>query len=1085
MRKWVQKLAVCSIILSSLPYNIADASVVGEDNEITSGLIDSPIVAVNQEGTTNESDAEQTPIIEEAIVEEQPVVLESNQLTVEAIQENITEDPVEVSQDEKREFPTTRSTDQFKLLVTGGVDLGLDVEQSPSYHANEGLTVTMNGHVNPKYSGENIARLLKDDVVIVDYDGPKPNGYTFDARQHVNGDGEYRVQMEALKDFSNTNERSDNADLYFYVLTIKATAILEKLINPEATDFSFGNNREDQNSSITLSLTNTLTNETITGITIENLQNELDKLDTGDYSITNDSTVSRNTRPGVQISATDDATVYFKIEAGDVVVNHYVNGELIPFSTDNQSGKLGAEFITGALISDQLSILKPGYELDLTKSKPTVSGVYTKNVQTIDYYYKKKQTTITVQYLDEETLQPILGMNTEKIIGEFESDYTTEQKSAIGYEFVEVDPNGSPAIGFHGSENSIVTYIYKRVKTNLIVKHLDIKGQPISDVAANTTQTIGSYKEPYTAVQATIKGYRYVRLDIASVPETGLYDLKDKTVIFLYEKIPSKLVEKHILEDGTILVPTKEISGEYGDPYKTTEQEIEGYELAILPTNPIGNYAEIDTTVTYTYRKKETQVIVHHIAKDGTILTAPETISGKFSDPYITAQQEFEGYRLVAVPDNFKGTYTMKTPDVTYVYEKIPSTLVEEHISEDGTILIPTKKTPGEYGDEYATTEAVITGYELVTPPINSTGNYGEADTTVTYTYRKKDTQVIVHHVTKDGRILAEPETIPGKFSDPYMTAQKEFEGYRLIAIPDNAQGIYTMTTPAVKYVYEKIPSKLVEKHISEDGTILVPTKEIAGEYGDTYETKEAVIEGYELVTLPSNPTGNYGEEDTTVTYVYKKKATRVIVHHVDQAGNKLAEDTIIDGLFNDDYQTTKVAIPGYVYLLVKGDPQKGNHKEKTQEVTYVYGKIVPPTVDTVYEGATELTGTGTPGTQVIITFPDGTTVTADVGPDGKWTVKVPSNVHLKEGQINSAISFDKDTGFKSEKGNGNVLPLPKTPTPPVAKPTTKPVTPTKTTASAKTSLPKTGEVSTSMSIGVGAALLGIAVLNYLKRRKA
>lgn len=57
------------------------------------------------------------------------------------------------------------------------------------------------------------------------------------------------------------------------------------------------------------------------------------------------------------------------------------------------------------------------------------------------------------------------------------------------------------------------------------------------------------------------------------------------------------------------------------------------------------------------------------------------------------------------------------------------------------------------------------------------------------------------------------------------------------------------------------------------------------------------------------------------------------------------------------------------------------------------------PVVSPIYVGAKTVTGTGTPGNDVIVTFPNGTTAKTTVKPDGTWTVDVPAGVNLAKDQ--------------------------------------------------------------------------------------
>ncbi|MCD8916457.1 LPXTG cell wall anchor domain-containing protein, partial [Staphylococcus simulans] len=66
------------------------------------------------------------------------------------------------------------------------------------------------------------------------------------------------------------------------------------------------------------------------------------------------------------------------------------------------------------------------------------------------------------------------------------------------------------------------------------------------------------------------------------------------------------------------------------------------------------------------------------------------------------------------------------------------------------------------------------------------------------------------------------------------------------------------------------------------------------------------------------------------------------------------------------------------------------------------------PCVNNVHTGDKTVSGTAEPGTTVTVTFKDGSTATAQVDQNGKWTVKVPSCVTLKAGDKVSAVAVDE-----------------------------------------------------------------------------
>ena len=76
------------------------------------------------------------------------------------------------------------------------------------------------------------------------------------------------------------------------------------------------------------------------------------------------------------------------------------------------------------------------------------------------------------------------------------------------------------------------------------------------------------------------------------------------------------------------------------------------------------------------------------------------------------------------------------------------------------------------------------------------------------------------------------------------------------------------------------------------------------------------------------------------VTYYYTRtNAGGVIVHYVDEDGNKLVEDELITGKVADTYKTEQKEIPNYDFVRVEGQTE-GELTEEVIEVTYIYKKI-------------------------------------------------------------------------------------------------------------------------------------------------
>lgn len=95
--------------------------------------------------------------------------------------------------------------------------------------------------------------------------------------------------------------------------------------------------------------------------------------------------------------------------------------------------------------------------------------------------------------------------------------------------------------------------------------------------------------------------------------------------------------------------------------------------------------------------------------------------------------------------------------------------------------------------------------------------------------------------------------------------------------------------------------------------------------------------------------------------------------------------------------------------ITITADDGNGNISKSTFTIT-VTDKTPPeaPLVNMVNSEDFAVTGTGTPGDTIMVTFPDGTTATGIVQPDGTWTVNIPSGVDLTGCETLPVTATDK-----------------------------------------------------------------------------
>ncbi|WP_258085550.1 Ig-like domain-containing protein, partial [Staphylococcus ureilyticus] len=214
------------------------------------------------------------------------------------------------------------------------------------------------------------------------------------------------------------------------------------------------------------------------------------------------------------------------------------------------------------------------------------------------------------------------------------------------------------------------------------------------------------------------------------------------------------------------------------------------------------------------------------------------------------------------------------------------------------------------------------------------------------------------------------------------------------------------------------------------DGTTATGTADDEGNYTIDIPSNVDLEGGEEIVVTSTDKDGNTSEEaTTTVTDVTAPEAPTV--------NEVTSEDTQISGTAEpgsevtvtfpdgttatgtaDDQGNYTIDIPSNVDLE-GGEPIKvvatdkdGNTSEEA--TTTVTDTTAPesPTVEEVTSEDTQISGTAEPGSEVTVTFPDGTTATGTADSEGNYTVDIPSNVDLKGGEELQVTATDK---------NGNV----------------------------------------------------------------
>ena len=732
-----------------------------------------------------------------------------------------------------------------------------------------------------------------------------------------------------------------------------------------------------------------------------------------------------------------EVTYVYTEVTGDVVV-HYVDTEgnvIAEDKEDTKGASLNAKYDTTDNKPEKIE--KDGTVYYLTEkalkddSKPE-EGLVVEGTTEVTYVYEKAG-SVVVHYTDQEG-NPISGTdpegnnvpetNNDTTDGRPGTEYNTSDngmkpnriKTAEGkvYELVPASTIGNETGKVVAGDTVEVTYVYKEVKGNVVVKYEDTEGNVIAE------------------------------------------DEKDETDASLNVKYDTTDHKKdEITKDGV----------KY---YLTAKALKDG-------SKETGDVVEGTTEVTYVYEKAG-QVVVNYQTEDGTPLVgvdpaganvasgAKDTVDGRPGSAYDTSDNGMKPNRITTaegkvyelVPASTKGDETGtvvagETKTVTYVYKEVTGDVVVHYVDTEGNVIAEDKEdTKGaSLNAKYDTTdnkpekiEKDGTVYYLTEKALKDdskpeNGDVVEGKTEVTYVYEKAG-QVVVHYVDEAGNILQADavDTKDGKPNSDYNTSDNgmkptrittaEGKVYKLVeaSTKGNETGkVVAGQTLEVTYVYKEVTGDVVVHYVDTAGNVIAEDKEdtkgasLNAKY-DTTDNKPATIttkDGKKYALVPTATKGaeigKVTEGTTEVTYVYKEVTGDVVVHYVDTEGNVIAEDKedTKGASLNAKYDTTdnkpeKIEKSGIVYYLTEkalkdgSKPETGDVVEGTTEVTYVYEKAGSVLVHYVDTEGNPLQGTNENQQPVTPTVTD--TDNAKAGTDYDTRDQKPTSITTADGKV-------------------------------------------------------------------------------------
>jgi len=674
----------------------------------------------------------------------------------------------------------------------------------------------------------------------------------------------------------------------------------------------------------------------------------------------------RNTSPDVTIK-------YIDIDTGENLTRPESLGSSTMVNTPTVLSGANKEGL--AWSSSQL----PVDNYDFISSSTPTSGVFGDGTTTVTYSYRRKNAgNITVHHYERgtttELYSPTVGAapGPEVIDGtrKLGLTYQSQDRSAqiMNYHLYQAP---SPTLLTFTTAPQEISYYYERDNgSSITVHYIDdgtgnelysaIPGGTPSAVVLDGTNKMGL---TYTTQSKTFPHFHLVSSPVNPVVTFGNTPVE---VYYRYRRDDAGDVKVHYLEDGTNATLSQDefFSGaeKSGLTYSTSAKSIQFYTVVnAQPTDYTGTYpASGLREITYYYRRDDAgNVTVHHYETGTTNSLLPDEYlpgAGKAGLSYSTNPGSVQYYSVIDVhPNGYADIYpTNGNREVTYYYRRDDAGDVLVHHVEAGTgnTLAPDEFFSGtsKSGLPYTTSPVSITNFTVVNPtPANNTGTFTPGvNYVITYEYKRDDAgDITANYYDTHGNRIETTEVLPGanKLGLPYTTPQKNIRYYDLVAVPNNANGVFGTSDITVDYIYKRQDAgNVIIRYLDEDGnTELANTVVLNGseQIGMPYTSEVKSFDYYDLVSMPANANGVFDPGTQRVDYIYRRKnAGNVIAHYINSAGFPIESDEFFDGTrkLGLPYETSEKYIPGYHLDLVSGIPS-GIFGENPVEITYIYVK--------------------------------------------------------------------------------------------------------------------------------------------------
>ena len=173
------------------------------------------------------------------------------------------------------------------------------------------------------------------------------------------------------------------------------------------------------------------------------------------------------------------------------------------------------------------------------------------------------------------------------------------------------------------------------------------------------------------------------------------------------------------------------------------------------------------------------------------------------------------------------------------------------------------------------------------------------------------------------------------------------------VNVPQNGVYIYDWIRTSADLKHGNV----TVKYVDGAGNTISDNVVKSGTIGRDYSTDQKAIPGYTFKEVQGSASGQFTDQEQTVTYVYTKDpvaGANVTAKYVDENGKTISDDVVKNGNIGDDYSTEQKAIPGYTLNFIKYSASGGQFTDKEQTITYVYTKNSVTPVKPTEPGTTQ-----------------------------------------------------------------------------------------------------------------------------------